>query len=75
MIAIQNKDGIYEGTPEKYKKDEDKYIYAWCLCGKYNKAIKIPRIVTETEKLYHYHFKCKKCGLEGIVTGKTIKED
>ena len=66
-------DGIYEGSPEKIKKDEDKYVYAFCLCSKWDEAIVIPRIVTKNEELYTYRFKCKKCGLEGAVISKTIK--
>ena len=58
-------DHIIISEPEEIKDDD--YIYANCMCPVLlNYSIKIAKRQRTTEHK-EYRFKCKKCGLEGVI--------
>lgn len=59
------KDNVIISEPEEIK--DDNYIYAVCECPVLsNYGIKIAKRQRTTDSK-EYRFKCKKCGLEGVV--------
>lgn len=59
--------GFYETEPEKYDGNDKDYIWGVCECAiDISYRLKIPRSFSNNG---WYPFKCKNCGIKGLLFG------